>query len=115
MRTMTIVLVMAIAYFVVKDPVNWQVAVSVLGIGGGVVLSAAFEDSRTKVSGLEVRLLLGIVMALVASFAEAMKTVISQVLMDKNTLFDGIYWASPSFVLLSVVFVGATEARGLIR
>merc|ERR1719145_309958 len=53
--------------------------------------------------------MVGVLMSSVASASEAVKTVYSQIMMAKLSLFDGIYWASPSFVALAVVFVGALE------
>ncbi|CAK0883239.1 unnamed protein product [Prorocentrum cordatum] len=87
---------------------------SVLVIAVGVCVSAVF-DSDSKVGGGTSlsHTVIGVTLMVLASTFEAAKTVISQVLMDKMTLFDGIYYSSPTFVLLAVVFVGGMEAKQL--
>jgi len=114
LKSMTIVIVLLFAWLLVDEKVSQLLIWSVLVIASGVCLSALY-DNDSKVGGGSnfTHTLIGVTLMLLASTFEAAKTVISQVLMDKMSLFDGIYHSSPAFVLLAVIFVGAMEAKKL--
>jgi len=114
LKSMTIVMVLLFAWLLVNEKVSKLLIASVLVIAVGVCVSAVF-DSDSKVGGGTSlsHTVIGVTLMVLASTFEAAKTVISQVLMDKMTLFDGIYYSSPTFVLLAVVFVGGMEAKQL--
>jgi len=114
LKSMTIVMVLFFAWLLVNEKVSRLLVCSVLVIAGGVCLSAAYDNDSKVGGGHGVRnTVIGVVLMLLASTFEAAKTVISQVLMEKMSLFDGIYHSSPAFVLLAAVFVGCMEAKGL--
>ncbi|CAK0900785.1 unnamed protein product [Prorocentrum cordatum] len=112
LKSMTIVMVLVFAWLLVTEKVSRLLVCSVLVIAGGVCLSAAYgNDSKVGGGHSATNTLIGVVLMLLASTFEATKTVISQVLMEKMPLFDGIYHSSPAFVLLAAVFVGCMEAK----
>jgi drug/metabolite transporter (DMT)-like permease len=114
LKSMTIVMVLLFAWLLVNEKVSKLKVGSVLVIAVGVCVSAAF-DSDSKVGGGSSvsRTLIGVTLMILASTFEAAKTVVSQVLMDRMSLFDGIYHSSPTFVFLAMVFVGGMEAKKL--
>jgi len=114
LKSTTIVMVTFFAWLLVNEKMSRLLIGSVLVISVGVCTSAVF-DSDSKVGGGRnvSHTLIGVTLMILASTFEAAKTVISQILMDKMPLFDGIYHSSPTFVLIAVVFVGCMEAKKL--
>lgn len=115
LKSFTIVFVLFFAWLVAKERVNQLLATSVVVITMGVCLSALYGSSAGVGTQSGHAALIGFWLSMVASSTEALKSVISQIMMAKLSLFDGIYWASPSFVLLSLIFIGAIELRGLLH
>jgi drug/metabolite transporter (DMT)-like permease len=115
LKSFTIVFVLFFAWLVAKERVNQLLATSVVVITMGVCLSALYGSGAGVGTQSGHAALIGFWLSMVASSTEALKSVISQIMMAKLSLFDGIYWASPSFVLLALVFISAIELRGLLH
>jgi len=115
LKSMTIVLVLIFAFVAVNEPVNKLLVTSVLLIAGGTCVSALY-DSETRVSGPSAgTAAVGVLLCLGASISEAGKSVTCQLLMDSLSVFDGLYWSTPMFVVIACIFVGAIELRGLLH
>jgi len=113
LKSMTIVMVLWFAWLLVDEKVSKLLVGSVLVIVIGVCVSA-ISGSDSKVSHRSVsHTLIGVTVMILSCVSEAAKTVISQVLIDKMSLFDGIYHSSPTFAFLSIVFVGCMEAKSV--
>eukprot|EP00418_Pyrodinium_bahamense_P083369 CAMPEP_0179064534 /NCGR_PEP_ID=MMETSP0796-20121207/27997_1 /TAXON_ID=73915 /ORGANISM="Pyrodinium bahamense, Strain pbaha01" /LENGTH=507 /DNA_ID=CAMNT_0020761483 /DNA_START=46 /DNA_END=1566 /DNA_ORIENTATION=- len=116
LKSITVVLVLVFAVIFVQEPVTFMLTVSILVISTGTAVSAVFDDGHgTLVGKGEGAWVLGVALCVLASAFEAAKTICSQILMDSLKVFDGMYWSSPAFVLLAVIFVGSIELRGLIN
>jgi len=116
LKSITIVLVLIVAYFLVNEPVSWKLIAAVLIIAGGTCVSAIFETEEGNTSGGAVgTVILGVALCLLASMCEAGKTVTCQVLMDSLSVFDGLYWSSPLFALLACICVAAVEVHRLVH
>jgi len=115
LKSFTIVFVLFFAWLVAKERVNQLLAASVVVITMGICLSAVYGSGAGVGNQSGNAALIGFWLSMVASSTEALKSVYSQIMMAKLSLFDGIYWASPSFVLLAVVFIGAIESHGLLH
>jgi len=110
LKSTTIVMVLFLAWLLVNERVGTMLICSVLVITIGVCVSAV--DGVSKVGGGSVsHTLIGVSVMILSCVFEAAKTVISQVLVDKMSLFDGIYHSSPTFVLIAMAFVGCMEAN----
>jgi len=115
LKSFTIVFVLFFAWLVAKERVNQMLAASVIVITMGVCVSAVYGSGAGVGTQTGHAALIGFWLSIIASSTEALKTVIGQIMMAKFSLFDGIYWASPSFVALALVFIGAVELRGLLH
>mmetsp|Transcript_32685 Transcript_32685/g.77718 ORF Transcript_32685/g.77718 Transcript_32685/m.77718 type:complete len:481 (+) Transcript_32685:48-1490(+) len=116
LKSTTVVLVLAFATLCLREPVSAMLVAAVAVIAGGTVVSALADlgggehlvDRRSAEAE-------GLVLCLLGCALEAGKTVVSQVLMDKLNVFDGLYLSSPAFVLLGIIFVAAMEFRELVH
>mmetsp|Transcript_141586 Transcript_141586/g.440150 ORF Transcript_141586/g.440150 Transcript_141586/m.440150 type:complete len:473 (-) Transcript_141586:1801-3219(-) len=116
LKCVTVILVMVFATIFVKEPVNSILVLSVIIIAAGTCLSAIFGNGHSRIVGDTTGAqLIGVLLCVLASTFEAAKTVCSQILMDSLKVFDGIYWSSPAFVLLAMIFIAAIELRSLLH
>jgi len=116
LKSVTVVFVMIFAAVAIREPVNGLLGLSVVVVAGGTCISAVYEP-RGMSTGAQAgeHQGLGVLLCLLASACEAAKSVTSQVLMDNLSVFDGLYWSSPTFVLIACVMVPSMELRGLLR
>lgn len=114
LKSITVVLVMIFAAVFVKEPINGVLVASVFVIAAGTAISAIFEHDSSRIVARPGAQAFGVVICILASTFEAAKSVCTQILMDSLKLFDGLYWSSPAFVFVAIIFVCAIELKGLI-
>jgi len=115
LKSITVVLTLALAICVVREKTSTYLVCGVLVITAGTA-TAAVCTSGCSVAGVAGRgQAIGILLCLSASGFEGAKTVVSQVLMDKMSVFDGLYWSCPTFVVFALVFICTIELRHLVH
>lgn len=114
LKSITIVLTAFFAYLFVAEAMPPLKTVGILAISAGVCLSAFFEE-KTATSPESKAPLIGICLSICASASESIKTVVCQILVDKFSLFDSLYWSSPMFVFIAIIFVCALELKPLTQ
>eukprot|EP00416_Gambierdiscus_australes_P025863 CAMPEP_0171079776 /NCGR_PEP_ID=MMETSP0766_2-20121228/15462_1 /TAXON_ID=439317 /ORGANISM="Gambierdiscus australes, Strain CAWD 149" /LENGTH=486 /DNA_ID=CAMNT_0011536987 /DNA_START=36 /DNA_END=1496 /DNA_ORIENTATION=+ len=116
LKSATVVLTMIFAVAFVKEEFNSMLVVSIAIITAGAVITAICDGGQARLEGYGTGAqIIGILLCLMASTFEAAKSVCSQILMDSLPIFDGLYWCSPAFVLLAVIFISALELKNLIH
>lgn len=113
LKSFTIVLVLFFSWLVIEERVNTLLVCSVILISFCAGASAMFSGYSGTGADSTVLFIAGVALMLAANTCEALKTVTNQVLMNRMSVFDGIYHASPCFVLIAAVVGGCVEAKGL--
>jgi drug/metabolite transporter (DMT)-like permease len=113
LKSLVIVVVLGFSWLLVEERVNTLLVCSVLVITFGACQSAIFSGFTGAGAGGTGGFIAGMALILSSSTFEALKTISCQMLMDRMSVFDGIYHSSPCFVLIAVVLVGCVEAKGL--